>query len=66
MISILDNIFYLGMSYGHYLILILYYLKIDTKEQFLYVGGVFPTYPPLVDGINHMPRINIPFLMLKW
>ena len=49
----------------HYLILILCYLKTDTKEQFLYVGGVFPTYPPLVDGINHMPRIDTPFLMLN-
>ncbi len=35
------------------------------KGAILYVGGVFPTYPPLVDGINHMPRIDTPFLMLN-
>ena len=35
------------------------------KGAILYVGGSFPTYPPLADGINHLPRIKTPFLMLN-
>ena len=59
------NIFYLGMSYGalfntHNLI-----FEDRYNAAILYVGGVFPTYPPMSDGINHMPRIKTPFLMLN-
>ena len=35
------------------------------KGAILYVGGSFPTYPPLADGINHLPRIKTPFLILQ-
>jgi len=61
----IDNVFYLGMSYGalfntHNLL-----FEDRYKGALLYVGGNFPTYPPMADGINHMPRINTPFLMLN-
>ena len=61
----LDNIFYLGMSYGSLFNTHTLLFENRYKGAILYVGGVFPTFPPLVDGINHMPRINIPFLMLN-
>jgi len=59
------NIFYLGMSYGalfntHNLI-----FEDRYNAAILYVGGVFPNYPPMSDGINHMPRIKTPYLMLN-
>ena len=60
-----DNIFYLGMSYGALFNTHTLLFENRYKGAILYVGGVFPTYPPLVDGINHMPRINTPFLMLN-
>ena len=31
----------------------------------LYVGGANPSSPPMSDGINHLPRIKTPFLMLN-
>ncbi len=60
-----ENIFYMGMSYGaifntHNLL-----FEERYKAAILYVGGAFPTYPPLVEGINHLPRIKTPFLMLN-
>ena len=60
-----ENIFYMGMSYGaifntHNLL-----FEDRYKAAILYVGGAFPTYPPLVEGINHLPRIKTPFLMLN-
>ena len=60
-----DNIFYLGMSYGALFNTHTLLFENRYKGAILYVGGVFPTYPPLVDGINHMPRIDTPFLMLN-
>lgn len=60
-----DNIFYLGMSYGALFNTHTLLFENRYKGAILYVGGVFPTFPPLVDGINHMPRIDIPFLMLN-
>ncbi|MDG2020205.1 MAG: SUMF1/EgtB/PvdO family nonheme iron enzyme, partial [SAR86 cluster bacterium] len=60
-----DNIFYLGMSYGALFNTHTLLFENRYKGAILYVGGVFPTYPPLVDGINHMPRIGTPFLMLN-
>jgi len=55
----------MGMSYGalfntHNLI-----FEDRYNAAVLYVGGVFPTFPPMSDGINHMPRIKTPFLMLN-
>jgi hypothetical protein len=60
-----NNIFYMGMSYGalfntHNLI-----FEDRYNAAVLYVGGVFSTFPPMSDGINHMPRIKTPFLMLN-
>ena len=60
-----NNIFYLGMSYGALFNTHTLLFENRFKGAILYVGGVFPTYPPLVDGINHMPRIKTPFLMLN-
>ena len=60
-----DNIFYLGMSYGALFNTHTLLFENRYKGAILYVGGVFPTFPPLVDGINHMPRIDTPFLMLN-
>jgi len=60
-----DNIFYLGMSYGALFNTHTLLFEDRYKGAILYVGGAFPTYPPLVDGINHLPRIKTPFLMLN-
>ena len=60
-----NNIFYLGMSYGALFNTHTLLFEDRYKGAILYVGGAFPTYPPLVDGINHLPRIKTPFLMLN-
>ena len=60
-----DNIFYLGMSYGALFNTHTLLFENRYKGAILYVGGSFPTYPPLADGINHLPRIKTPFLMLN-
>ena len=60
-----ENIFYLGMSYGALFNTHTLLFENRYKGAILYVGGAFPTYPPLVDGINHLPRIKTPFLMLN-
>ena len=60
-----NNIFYLGMSYGALVNTHTLLFEDRYKGAILYVGGAFPTYPPLVDGINHLPRIKTPFLMLN-
>ena len=60
-----DNIFYLGMSYGALFNTHTLLFEDRYKGAILYVGGAFPTYPPLVDGINHLPRIKTPLLMLN-
>ena len=60
-----DNIFYMGMSFGALFNTHTLLFENRYKAALLYVGGVFPSYPPLVDGLNHMPRIKIPFLMLN-
>ena len=60
-----ENIFYLGMSYGALFNTHTLLFENRYKGAILYVGGSFPTYPPLADGINHLPRIKTPFLMLN-
>jgi len=60
-----ENIFYLGMSYGALFNTHTLLFENRYKGAILYVGGSFPTYPPLSDGINHLPRIKTPFLMLN-
>ena len=55
----------MGMSFGALFNTHTLLFESRYKAALLYVGGVFPTYPPLVDGLNHMPRIKIPFLMLN-
>ena len=60
-----SNFFYMGMSFGALFNTHTLLFEDRYNAAILYVGGVFPTYPPLSDGINHMPRIKTPFLMLN-
>ena len=60
-----DNIFYLGMSHGALFPTHTLLFEERFKAAILYVGGVFTTYPPLADGLNHIPRIKTPILMLN-
>tara|TARA_B110000914_G_C15504634_1_gene467674 strand:- start:137 stop:2410 length:2274 start_codon:yes stop_codon:yes gene_type:complete len=60
-----NNIFYMGMSYGALFNTHNLMFEDRYNAAILYVGGVFPTYPPMSDGTNHMPRIKTPFLMLN-
>jgi formylglycine-generating enzyme required for sulfatase activity/predicted esterase len=60
-----DNIFYVGMSHGALFPTHTLLFEKRFKAAILYVGGVFTGYPPLSDGLNHIPRINTPILMLN-
>ena len=60
-----NNIFYMGMSFGALFNTHSLLFENRYKAAILYVGGSFPTYPPLSDGLNHLPRIRTPFLMLN-
>ena len=59
------NFFYLGMSYGSIFTTHTLLFEDRYNAALLYVGGAVPTYPPMSDGINHLPRIKTPFLMLN-
>jgi len=59
------NFFYLGMSYGSLFTTHTLLFEDRYNAALLYVGGAVPTYPPMSDGINHLPRIKTPFLMLN-
>ena len=60
-----DNIFYMGMSHGALFPTHTLLFEKRFKAAILYVGGVFTSYPPLSDGLNHIPRITTPILMLN-
>jgi predicted esterase len=59
------NFFYLGMSYGSLFTTHTLLFEDRYNAALHYVGGAVPTYPPMSDGINHLPRIKTPFLMLN-
>ena len=55
----------MGMSHGALFPTHTLLFEKRFKAAILYVGGVFTAYPPLSDGLNHIPRINTPILMLN-
>jgi dienelactone hydrolase len=59
------NFFYLGMSYGSIFTTHTLLFEDRYNAALLYVGGANPSSPPMSDGINHLPRIKTPFLMLN-
>ena len=60
-----NNFFYLGMSYGSIFTTHTLLFEDRYNAAVLYVGGANPSTPPMSDGINHLPRIKTPFLMLN-
>jgi len=61
----INNIYYLGMSYGSIATTHVMVFEPRIKASLLYVGGASPTLPPLYDGINIFPRLTTPTLMLN-
>ena len=60
-----NNIFYLGMSYGSLYPTHTLLFEKRFNAALLYVGGASRSIPPLSDGLNHLPRITTPILMLN-
>ena len=60
-----ENVFYLGMSYGSLFPTHTLLFEKRFNAALLYVGGASRTTPPLSDGLNHLPRITTPVLMLN-
>lgn len=60
-----NNIFYIGMSYGGLFTPHVLLFEERFKAAVLYVGGAHTSIPPMIDGKNHIPRIQLPVLMLN-
>ena len=60
-----ENIFYVGMSYGGLFTPHVLLFEKRFKAAVLYVGGAYTAIPPMSDGKNHLPRLDLPILMLN-
>jgi len=60
-----DDIFYVGMSYGGLFTPHVLLFEKRFKAAIFYVGGAYTNIPPMSDGKNHLPRLDIPILMLN-
>lgn len=61
----LDNIYYVGMSYGGIYTTHVLLFEERFKAAVLYVGGLSTSIPPMSDGKSHYPRMDLPILMLN-
>jgi len=60
-----ENIYYTGMSYGALFTPHVLLFEDRFKAAVLYVGGAYTNIPPMLDGKNHLPRLEIPMLLLN-